>query len=314
MLFFIVVMVTAGAAFTVFVVMIFTAAAATFTVTVLMLVFAMIATAAAFMFFFMVMTAAATFAVSVLMLVFAMIATAAAFVFFFMVMTAAATFAVTVLMLVFAMIAATAAFMFFMMVMIATAATFVFFFMVMTATAGTAATTARVGVTFDTNGIEFSFDFLHFKTDHREHLGNVRESENGETVFGLTDIDTAVDERTGSFLHRTHVARDMNHLFNGRTNNPESALVVKQHVTNIKLTIGFAGNFNLAFSGFDTISPGLALCGRQNELMSTIEDGLGRLRFGGEKLGKSGHDESFMRRERPLRALFAFFKKTIWRF
>ena len=303
----------------------------TFTVFVVMVVMFFTA-AAAFMFFFMVVTAAtAAFAVvvTVLMLVFAMIAAAAAFMFFFMMVTAAtAAFAVavTVLMLVFAVIAAAAAFMFFfMMVMITAATAFVLFMVVMiattTATAGivvivtaaaaTAAATAGMGVTFDTDRIEFGFDFLHFKADHREHLGNVGESKHGETVFGLADIDTAVDERTGSFLHRTHVTSDMNHLFNGRTNDPESALVVKQHVTDIKLAIGFAGNFNLAFGGFDTVSPGLALFGRQNELMSTIENGLGRLRFGGEKLGKSGHDESFMRRDRPRWVLLAFFKKTI---
>ena len=263
---------TAGAAFFMAVLMLVFAAAGAF----VLFVVVMIAAAATFVLFVVVMmlaAAATAFVVAVLVLVFA---AAAAFVLVvvMMVVFATATAGVTVIVT-----AATAG-----VAVIVTAAT---------ATAAAAAT-ARLSVTLDTDRIEFGFDFLHFKADHFEHLGDVGQSENGKTVFRLSNVDAAVDQSAGSFLHRAQIARHANDLFNGRTDNPESPLVVKENVAHEERTFFVDSHFDLAFGGFDAFGPGLALFGRQDELMSAIENGLGRLGFGSEKLGKSGHDESFM--------------------
>ena len=253
-------------------------------------------------------TAGAAFFMAVLMLVFAaagafvlvvvvMLAAAATFVLFVVVMmlaAAATAFVVAVLVLVFAATAAFVLVVVMMVVVFATATAGVTVIVTAATATAAAAATARLSVTLDTDRIEFGFDFLHFKADHFEHLGDVGQSENGKTVFRLSNVDAAVDQSAGSFLHRAQIARHANDLFNGRTDNPESPLVVKENVAHEERTFFVDSHFNLAFGGFDAFGPGLALFGRQDELMSAIENGLGRLGFGSEKLGKSGHDESFM--------------------
>ena len=279
----------AAGAFVLFVVVMLAAAATAFVMAVLVLVFA---AARAFVLFVVVMmlaAAATAFVVAVLVLVFAAAATFVLVVVMMVVFAATAAFVlVVVMMVVFA--AATAG-----VTVIVTAATAGVAVIVTAATAtAAAAATARLSVTLDTDRIEFGFDFLHFKADHFEHLGDVGQSENGKTVFRLSNVDAAVDQSAGSFLHRAQIARHANDLFNGRTDNPESPLVVKENVAHEERTFFVDSHFNLAFGGFDAFGPGLALFGRQDELMSAIENGLGRLGFGSEKLGKSGHDESFM--------------------
>ena len=265
----------AAFAFTVVMVVAFAAAAA-FAFTV-MVVFVAAATAAALLFTVVVMVAfaaAAAFAFTV-MVVFVTAATAAALfltVVVMMAVTTAAALAFTVMMMV---VAAAAAFAFAVMVM-----------MVVPAAAATAA--ARVGLAED-DRVEGFFGFGHFKADHAEHLGDVRERKNHEAVFGGRHAHAAVDEGAGGFAQKVDVARHAQHRFDGGTHRPEFTLLVDEALAHFEGTALFDRDRHGPFGRFDRFGPDFTLGARHHEIVGALEDRLSRRGFRRKKLGEFRH-------------------------
>ena len=206
-----------------------------------------------------------------------------------MMFTAATTTAFFFVMVMMTTAAAAAFFIVVMMVTAATAAA-LFFTMVMMAAAAATATTAAVRMAFNANRFERFFDFGHFKTDHAEHLGNIRKRKHGKAFRCFGHFDAAVDQRSCRFLHRAKVARHMKNLFNSRTNNPETALIVNEDVVDEKRARFFNGNGHGTFVRIKRFMPGHAFGSGQHELLGTIKNGLSRRGFGRKELGKSRHD------------------------
>ena len=169
----------------------------------------------------MAFTAAAAFTLFVIMVMMVAFAAAAAFAFLMIVvmMVAAATAAAFFLIVV-------------MMVTAATAAAFTVVVVMMVAAA--AATTAASGAVDDADRVEPFFDFGDFKTDHREHLRDVFLRDDGKAPFGFGNAHAAVDQSARRLTHEIEVARDVKNLFHGRTNGPEFALFVHEHVVDFK--------------------------------------------------------------------------------
>ena len=265
----------AAFAFAVVVVVAFAAAAA-FAFAV-MVVFVAAATAAALLFTVVVMVAfaaAAAFAFTV-MVVFVTAATAAALfltVVVMMAVTTAAALAFTVVMMV---VAAAAAFAFAVMVM-----------MVVPAAAATAA--ARVGLAED-DRVEGFFGFGHFKADHAEHLGDVRERKNHEAVFGGRHAHAAVDEGAGGFAQKVDVARHAQHRFDGGTHRPEFTLLVDEALAHFEGTALFDRDRHGPFGRFDRFGPDFTLGARHHEIVGALEDRLSRRGFRRKKLGEFRH-------------------------
>ena len=199
----------------------------------------------------------------------------------------------TVMMMV-VLAATAAAFLFGMMVVMAATAAAAFLFAVMvmmTAATATAATTAAACMTLDADGFEGLFDLGDLETDHAEHLGDVRERQNGEALGSFGHFDAAVDEGADGLLHRAQVARHVKNLFNGGTHDPELACVVNEDVVDEERALFLNGDGDHAFGRFKGVLPGHALGGRENELLGAGENGLGRGRFGRQELGKGRHFE-----------------------
>lgn len=213
----------------------------------------------------------------------------------FMVVMMFATAVATRFLVVMVMTAATAAaFLFGMMVVMAATAAAAFLFAVMvmmTAATATAATTAAACMTLDADGFEGLFDLGDLETDHAEHLGDVRERQNGEALGSFGHFDAAVDEGADGLLHRAQVARHVKNLFNGGTHDPELACVVNEDVVDEERALFLNGDGDHAFGRFKGVLPGHALGGRENELLGAGENGLGRGRFGRQELGKGRHFE-----------------------
>ena len=251
------------------------------------------ATAFAFAVMVMAVTAAAAFAFIVVMTV----AAATAFAFIVVMTVAAATaFAFAVVMTV----TAAAAFAFAVMVMAVTAAAAFAFIVVMTvATAAatafvmmvavTAAATAAL-VTDQTDRIERSFFFRDFETDHAEHLRKIRQGKNGKAVFGIGDANTAIDQRSGGFAHDVEVARHVKDRFDGRTNHPECAGFVDEHVVHFERAALFNGHRDVAEFGRDDVGPFGALGGGENKRMSAFEKNLSGSSLGRQELRKGRHE------------------------
>lgn len=206
-----------------------------------------------------------------------------------------ATAATTRFLVVMVMTAATAAaFLFGMMVVMAATAAAAFLFAVMvmmTAAAATAATAATACMTLDADGFEGLFDLGDLETDHAEHLGDVRERQNGEALGSFGHFDAAVDEGADGLLHRAQVARHVKNPFNGGTHDPELACVVNEDVVDEERALFLNGDGDHAFGRFKGVLPDHALGGRENELLGAGENGLGRGRFGRQELGKGHHFE-----------------------
>ena len=204
-----------------------------------------------------------------------------------------ATAATTRFLVVMVMTAATAAaFLFGMMVvMAATAAAALFLVVVVPAAAATAATAAAACMTLDADGFEGLFDLGDLETDHAEHLGDVRERQNGEALGSFGHFDAAVDEGADGLLHRAQVARHVKNPFNGGTHDPELACVVNEDVVDEERALFLNGDGDHAFGRFKGVLPDHALGGRENELLGASENGLGRGRFGRQELGKGRHFE-----------------------
>ena len=247
--------------------------------------------------FAMVMALAATTAfVFAVMVMTVAAATAFAFAVMVMAVTAAAAFAFAVVMTV----AAATAFAFAVMVMAVTAAAAFAFIVVMTVApaaatafvmmvAVTAATTAAL-VTDQTDRIERSFFFRDFETDHAEHLRKIRQGKNGKAVFGIGDANTAIDQRSGGFAHDVEVARHVKDRFDGRTNHPECAGFVDEHVVHFERAALFNGHRDVAEFGRDDVGPFGALGGGENKRMSAFEKNLSGSSLGRQELRKGRHE------------------------
>ena len=308
--FFVVVLVavTAAAAFTFFVMVVVVVPATAFAFAVMMVVVAA-AAAPAFAFFmvmFVAVTAAAAFTFFVVMLV---VVTAAAFTFaVMMVVAAAAAPAFAFFMVMFVAVTAAAAFTFFVvMLVVVPAAAFAFAVVVMVVAAAAgffgfvvAAAAAAVSRT-ELDRIERRLGFFNLKAHHLEHLGEVRKRQNSEALVDLGEAHAAVDEGARGFAEHVHVARDVEHLFNGRTDGPEGTLVVDEDVVHFDRTelIGGNGHFHVAFGRVDDLRELGAFGRRKGQRMGLFENRLSGSGIGRQELRKRSHDCKSCVRDRP---------------
>ena len=313
MLFFVVMMPTATAAacIAVFMVMLFSAATAR------MLFLVMRAAGTLVIMIGMVMTTATTTATVAVFMV--MLFTAATTrVFFFVMRTAGA------LVIMVVTTAATTTTVGVFMVMLFTVATArMFFFVMRTAgtpvimigvivTAATASTTTFMSLAFNTDWTEFSLGLLDFKTDHRQHFADIGQSQNGKTVFSLSNVNATVNQSAGGFVQDTKIPGHPDDFFDCRANHPKSTVFIKKNIINIERTGFFHRNVERSFGSFNTARPVFALFRRQHQLMGAIENGLGWLRFGCEKLGKSRHFEFLIGCRQRLSGVCSRQSKTIF--
>lgn len=208
-----------------------------------------------------------------------------------MAFTAAATFAFFMMMVMMAC-AAAATFAFLMIVvMMVTAATAAAFFTVvmMVMTAATAAATAR-GTVDDADRVEPFFDFGDFKTDHREHLRDIFLRNDGKAPFGFGNAHAAVDQGARRLTHEVEVARDVKNLFHGRTNGPEFALFVHEHVVDFKRTAFRHAEGDDVAVHLHFLRPFHAFGQSERQLVRTVKNRLGRSGFGRKQFRKSRHD------------------------
>ena len=313
MLFFVVMMPTATAAacIAVFMVMLFSAATAR------MLFLVMRAAGTLVIMIGMVMTTATTTATVAVFMV--MLFTAATTrVFFFVMRTAGA------LVIMVVTTAATTTTVGVFMVMLFTVATARMFFLVMRTagtpvimigvivTAATASTTTFMSLAFNTDRTEFSLGLLDFKTDHRQHFADIGQSQNGKTVFSLSNVNATVNQSAGGFVQDTKIPGHPDDFFDCRANHPKSTVFIKKNIINIERTGFFHRNVERSFGSFNTARPVFALFRRQHQLMGAIENGLGWLRFGCEKLGKSRHFEFLIGCRQRLSGVCSRQSKTIF--
>ena len=272
------------------VVMAFTAAATfAFFMMMVMMAFAAAAAFAFLMIVVMMVTAATAFFLIVVMMVTA--ATAAAFFLIVVMMVTAATAATFFVVVVMMVAAAAATALFLIVVMMVTAATAAAFFTVvmMVMTAATAAATAR-GTVDDADRVEPFFDFGDFKTDHREHLRDVFLRNDGKAPFGFGNAHAAVDQGARRFTHEVEVARDVKNLFHGRTNRPEFALFVHEHVVDFKHAAFRHAEGDDVAVHLHFLRPFHAFGQSERKRVRTVKNRLGRSSFGRKQFRKSRHD------------------------
>ena len=296
LLFFEIVVVTAAAlAFFMMVVMMMSAAAA-FTFLVVM-----VAAAAAFL-MIVVMSAAAAFAFAMMVVMTA--ATAAAFLFIMVMVAATAAFLVIVVMpaaatLAFAMmmvvVAAAAAFAF-LMVMVVAAAALIFIMMVMMSAAATAAAAPAFRFA-ELNRIKGFLGFRHLETHHLKHLGEVGERKDREAFINLGKPNAAVDERARCLAEDVEVARDVEHLLNGRTNGPERTGFINEEIIDLKgaKISGSNAHRHIARRGMNGLRKLRALCGGERKRMSLVKESLCGSSLRGKKLGKRRHGNTVLK-------------------
>ena len=224
-------------------------------------------------------------------------AAAAAFTFFvIMVMmvafAAAAAFAFLMIVVMMVMTAATAAAFFVIVVMmvVTAAAATAFFTVVMMVMAAATATTAASGTVDDADRIEPFFDFGDFKTDHREHLRDVFLRNDGKAPFGFGNAHAAVDQGARRFTHEVEVARDVKNLFHGRTNRPEFALFVHEHVVDFKHAAFRHAEGDDVAVHLHFLRPFHAFGQSERKRVRTVKNRLGRSSLGRKQFRKSRHD------------------------
>ncbi len=284
----------AAAAFAFAVMVVFVAAATAAALLFTVVVMVAVAAAAALAFTVMVVAVAAATAFAFAFAVVVMVAFAAAAAFAFTVMVVfvtAATAAALFLTVVVMMAVTTAAALAFtvMMMVVAAAAAFAFAVMVMMVVPAAAATAAaRVGLAED-DRVEGFFGFGHFKADHAEHLGDVRERKNHEAVFGGRHAHAAVDEGAGGFAQKVYVARHAQHRFDGGTHRPEFTLLVDEALAHFEGTALFDRDRHGPFGRFDRFGPDFTLGARHHEIVGALEDRLSRRGFRRKKLGEFRH-------------------------
>ena len=301
---------TAAAAFAFAVMMVVVAAAAAPAFAFFMVMFVAVTAAAAFTFFvvmLVVVTAAAAFTFFVMVLV-VVPATAFAFAVMMVVVAAAAAPAFAFFMVMFVAVTAAAAFTFFVvMLVVVPAAAFAFAVVVMVVAAAAgffgfvvAAAAAAVSRT-ELDRIERRLGFFNLKAHHLEHLGEVRKRQNSEALVDLGEAHAAVDEGARGFAEHVHVARDVEHLFNGRTDGPEGTLVVDEDVVHFDRTelIGGNGHFHVAFGRVDDLRELGAFGRRKGQRMGLFENRLSGSGIGRQELRKRSHDCKSCVRDRP---------------
>ena len=275
------------------VVMAFTAAATfAFFMMMVMMAFAAAAAFAFLMIVVMMVTAATATAFFLIVVMMVTAATAAAFFLIVVMMVTAATaaaFFVIVVMMVMAAATAAAFFLIVMMVVTAAAAT-AFFTVVMMVMAAATATTAASGTVDDADRIEPFFDFGDFKTDHREHLRDVFLRNDGKAPFGFGNAHAAVDQGARRFTHEVEVARDVKNLFHGRTNRPEFALFVHEHVVDFKHAAFRHAEGDDVAVHLHFLRPFHAFGQSERKRVRTVKNRLGRSSFGRKQFRKSRHD------------------------
>ena len=275
------------------VVMAFTAAATfAFFMMMVMMAFAAAAAFAFLMIVVMMVTAATATAFFLIVVMMVTAATAAAFFLIVVMMVTAATAAayfVIVVMMVMTAATAAAFFLIVMMVVTAAAAT-AFFTVVMMVMAAATATTAASGTVDDADRIEPFFDFGDFKTDHREHLRDVFLRNDGKAPFGFGNAHAAVDQGARRFTHEVEVARDVKNLFHGRTNRPEFALFVHEHVVDFKHAAFRHAEGDDVAVHLHFLRPFHAFGQSERKRVRTVKNRLGRSSFGRKQFRKSRHD------------------------
>ena len=275
------------------VVMAFTAAATfAFFMMMVMMAFAAAAAFAFLMIVVMMVTAATATAFFLIVVMMVTAATAAAFFLIVVMMVTAATaaaFFVIVVMMVMTAATAAAFFLIVMMVVTAAAAT-AFFTVVMMVMAAATATTAASGTVDDADRIEPFFDFGDFKTDHREHLRDVFLRNDGKAPFGFGNANAAVDQGARRFTHEVEVARDVKNLFHGRTNRPEFALFVHEHVVDFKHAAFRHAEGDDVAVHLHFLRPFHAFGQSERKRVRTVKNRLGRSSFGRKQFRKSRHD------------------------
>ena len=290
-----VVVAAAALAFFMMVVMMMSAAAA-FTFLVVM-----VAAAAAFL-MIVVMSAAAAFAFAMMVVMTA--ATAAAFLFIMVMVAATAAFLVIVVMpaaaaLAFAMmmvvVAAAAAFAF-LMVMVVAAAALIFIMMVMMSAAATAAAAPAFRFA-ELNRIKGFLGFRHLETHHLKHLGEVGERKDREAFINLGKPNAAVDERARCLAEDVEVARDVEHLLNGRTNGPERTGFINEEIIDLKgaKISGSNAHRHIARRGMNGLRKLRALRGGERKRMSLVKESLCGSSLRGKKLGKRRHGNTVLK-------------------
>lgn len=281
LLFFVIVVVTAAAlAFFMMVVMMSAAAAFTFLVV-------MVAAAAAFL-MIVVMSAAAAFAFAMMVVMTA--ATAAAFLFIMVMVAATAAFLVIVVM------PATAALAFAMMMVVAAAAALIFIMMVMMSAAATAAAAPAFRFA-ELNRIKGFLGFRHLETHHLKHLGEVGERKDREAFINLGKPNAAVDERARCLAEDVEVARDVEHLLNGRTNGPERTGFINEEIIDLKgaKISGSNAHRHIARRGMNGLRKLRALRGGERKRMSLVKESLCGSSLRGKKLGKRRHGNTVLK-------------------
>lgn len=281
LLFFEIVVVTAAAlAFFMMVVMMMSAAAA-FTFLVVM-----VAAAAAFL-MIVVMSAAAAFAFAMMVVMTA--ATAAAFLFIMVMVAATAAFLVIVVMPAAAALA-------FAMMMVVVAAALIFIMMVMMSAAATAAAAPAFRFA-ELNRIKGFLGFRHLETHHLKHLGEVGERKDREAFINLGKPNAAVDERARCLAEDVEVARDVEHLLNGRTNGPERTGFINEEIIDLKgaKISGSNAHRHIARRGMNGLRKLRALCGGERKRMSLVKESLCGSSLRGKKLGKRRHGNTVLK-------------------
>lgn len=288
-------LVAAAAALLFFVIVVVTAAALAFFMMVVMM-----SAAAAFL-MIVVMSAAAAFAFAMMVVMTA--ATAAAFLFIMVMVAATAAFLVIVVMpaaaaLAFAMmmvVAAAAAFAF-LMVMVVAAAALIFIMMVMMSAAATAAAAPAFRFA-ELNRIKGFLGFRHLETHHLKHLGEVGERKDREAFINLGKPNAAVDERARCLAEDVEVARDVEHLLNGRTNGPERTGFINEEIIDLKgaKISGSNAHRHIARRGMNGLRKLRALRGGERKRMSLVKESLCGSSLRGKKLGKRRHGNTVLK-------------------
>lgn len=253
-----------------------------------MLGLVVVAAAAALLFFvIMIMTAAA------LALVMMVVMTAAAAFLVIVVMPAAAALAFSMMMVVTA--AAALTFLMVMMVTATAAALLILMMMVVMAAAATAASAAAFRFA-ELDRIKGFLGFRHLETHHLKHLGEVGERKDREAFINLGKPNAAVDERSRCLAEDVEVARDVEHLLNGRTNGPERTGFINEEIIDLKgaKISGSNAHRHIARRGVNGLRELRTLRGGEGKRMSLVKESLRGSCLRGKKLGKRRHGNTVL--------------------
>ena len=244
----------------------------------------MVAATAAFL-VIVVMPATAALAFAMMMVV----AAAAAFLFIMVMVAATAAFLVIVVMPAAAALA-------FAMMMVVVAAALIFIMMVMMSAAATAAAAPAFRFA-ELNRIKGFLGFRHLETHHLKHLGEVGERKDREAFINLGKPNAAVDERARCLAEDVEVARDVEHLLNGRTNGPERTGFINEEIIDLKgaKISGSNAHRHIARRGMNGLRKLRALCGGERKRMSLVKESLCGSSLRGKKLGKRRHGNTVLK-------------------